>query len=239
MGGGIEMIKKGQLLLLVLSLIVGMSLPAGAALSDRGGGLIYDDALHITWLQNAGLALTENFGLSLRPDGRMTWITAQAYIQAMNDANYLGYHDWRLPATTEGPYVWSVSGTTAYGYNITTSEMGYMFYTTLGNKGLYDTNHQTLPGWGLANAGPFKNLQQLYYWSGTESSADTSSAWDFTFNQGFQARYPKTNLNAVWAVRDGDSTATPVPIPAAVLLFGSGLAGLAGCRKRFLTKKLR
>ena len=42
---------------------------AFGALYDRGDGLIYDDVLDITWLQDANYALTSGFDI----DGRMTW----------------------------------------------------------------------------------------------------------------------------------------------------------------------
>lgn len=43
-----------------LILLAGLSLAgaAQAALHDRGGGLIYDDAQNITWLQDANYAKT-------------------------------------------------------------------------------------------------------------------------------------------------------------------------------------
>ena len=37
---------------------------ASAALTDRGGGLIYDDVLNVTWLQNANLSASESFGVA-------------------------------------------------------------------------------------------------------------------------------------------------------------------------------
>jgi len=68
--------------------------------------------------------------------------------------------DWRLPTTVDGPYVFGYNGTTTAGYNITTSEMGHLYYTALGNKGYYDTNgNGPQPGWvSPPHSGPFQNL---------------------------------------------------------------------------------
>jgi hypothetical protein len=116
-----------------------------STLIDRGGGLIYDDVLNVTWLQNANLAASEMFGLNygenygtdaygnpsdgygnlsyIKSDGTMTWSGAKKWIAAMNAAYYLGYNDWRLPITapvngTAFNYFWGVNGTTDAGYNM-------------------------------------------------------------------------------------------------------------------------
>ena len=130
-------------LVLATAMILTLSTASWATLIDRGGGLIYDDVLDITWLQDANLAATNTFGVSgINADGTMSWNTAQAWIAAMNAANYLGFSDWRLPTTPDagGPFVFGWDGVQPYnynyGYNMTTSEMGYMFYVNLGNVGL-------------------------------------------------------------------------------------------------------
>jgi hypothetical protein len=46
------------LLVLVVVVFVGFSAIANAKLWDRGGGLIYDDVLNITWLQDASQRFT-------------------------------------------------------------------------------------------------------------------------------------------------------------------------------------
>jgi hypothetical protein len=56
---------------------------ANAALHDRGNGLIYDDSLNITWLQNANYA-----GITMTWDEASTWAGELAF---------QGYEDWRLP----------------------------------------------------------------------------------------------------------------------------------------------
>ena len=161
--------------ILLLVFLVSFSGPANSTLWDRGGGLIYDDVLNVTWHQNVNLAKIKNFGVSgINSDGKMSWYAADQWISAMNAANYLGYSDWRLPSTPDEPYLWGYDGTTSAGYNITTSEMGYMYYVNLENIGLYaiDGTHP-LPAYGLKNYGPFINLPADEYWSGVEAGIDS------------------------------------------------------------------
>jgi hypothetical protein len=55
---------------------------------DNGDGTITDNATGLMWMQaDSG-------------EG-MDWETALAYAQEMNEANYLGYSDWRLPNVKE------------------------------------------------------------------------------------------------------------------------------------------
>ncbi len=57
----------------------------------------------------------------------------EGYTVAWDDSS------WRLPTTVDGPGVYGYDGTTTTGYNITTSEIGHLFYEELGNLGVYDT----------------------------------------------------------------------------------------------------
>ena len=122
--------------------------------SALGGQVVNDTDLNITWLANANLANTQNFGIiSSYPNGSMEWGAAVLWIAAMNTANYLGYNDWRLPTSD-----------ICSGYSCTNSEMGHLFYTELG---------QTAGGSILSSANAdlalFSNVQSHSYWSGTES----------------------------------------------------------------------
>lgn len=229
--------KKILISLLGIILVFSFSSIANAALWDRGGGLIYDDVLEITWLQDANYAQTSGYDDSLYgydTDGLMVW-----WFRAVEWADQLvygGYDDWRLPTTVDGVYEVGYDGTTTAGYNITTSEMGYMYYVNLGNVGAFSLyKGPNPPGtWGLENTGPVINLRTLHpYWSGTENVDQGSSlnAWIFNFYDGGQTIGAKAgNAFFAWAVRDGDVDA--VPIPGALWLLGSGLVGLIGIRRK-------
>lgn len=219
-------------LLTVAILIVGIAGGANAALWDRGGGLIYDDVLDITWLQDANYAKTSRYD----SDGLMTWAEAMTWADSLvyrDSIRGVDYDDWRLPTTFAGPFAWGYDGTTTAGYNITSSEMGYMYYTNLGNKGFYATGGTwSQSGWGLQNTGPFTNLQSYYYWSGTEYSANPDDAWYFVLDYGYQSVICKDFGNFyAWAVRPGDVSA--IPLPGAVWMLGSGLACAAALRRKF------
>jgi hypothetical protein len=64
--------KKFFSLLLATSAFLLIAPSADATLYDRGGGLIYDKDLNITWLQDANLAATETFGVFRYWPGRYT-----------------------------------------------------------------------------------------------------------------------------------------------------------------------
>src|SRR3989338_747190 len=223
--------KRVSVMLIVLAVVFAFALPTHATLFLRGtdtngNRLIYDDDLNITWYDYTNPA--NNW------DNQMSWASGLTV-----DFSGTIYDDWRLPSTVDGPYVFGYDGTTTAGYNITSSEVGHLFYTELGNKGLFDTNGNYQPGWSLTKIGGFQNLQQLgWYVSGTEYSANPSNVWGFTLYEGVQFNLSKNQSVYAMAVRPGD-VSTAVPEPATLLLLGSGLAGLAVCRKRLGRKQGR
>ena len=128
-----------------------------------GNSLIYDDDLNITWY---------DFSNAVN-----TWQNQANWANTLS-INFGGaiYDDWRLPSAVDHPsYVVGYDSTTTAGWNITSSEMGHLFYTELGNKGYCNTSGNCpQSGWGLTNTGNFLNLQQHLYWSGTEYAAGPS-----------------------------------------------------------------
>lgn len=198
------------------ALILAVMTSANAALVDRGGGLIYDTVLNVTWLQDANYAMTSGYSV----DGRMTWGEASTWaanLSYYDSVRGVTYDDWRLPSV--GPsngvgfnYNYSPLGDTDVGYNISNpaSEMSYMHYVNLGNPGFHTTSgavsgcYVSSSVTCLDHIGPFINLQASFYWSGTEYAPVTSGAWNFNFSNGGQGAVDKSNALFAWAVRPGD-----------------------------------
>ncbi len=208
---------------LIKTLVFGLGLAcvsantAQASLVDRGGGLIYDTDLNITWLANANVNGLMNW------NDAMTWASNLSYYDSVRNVTYT---DWRLPTTLQPDATCGTqSGGVSYGYNCTGSEMGHLFYNELGGRIGHSILTSTDPDLAL-----FTNVQSYVYWSGTERAADTRSAWYFAVYYGLQTTNSKSVNYSAWAVRPGDVAA--VPVPAAAWLFGSGLLGLIGVARR-------
>jgi hypothetical protein len=202
----------------------------------------YDSFLNLTWLADANWAQTSDHD----SDGLMTFGDAKAWADGLT---LFGGSDWRLPTVTpvndatHFNTTFSNNGSTDWGYARTGvgggwgrhSEMGYMFYVHLGNKG-FATPNDAEPGsqvmqsgWGPTNTGPFANLQPAPYW--TDRAFDSSFAWSFGFGDGFQNHgSPQSAGRRAWAVHPGDLL---IPVPAALPLFVSAVAVvLARARRR-------
>ncbi|BAN34617.1 hypothetical protein SCD_n00775 [Sulfuricella denitrificans skB26] len=224
--------KITQSLLLVAAISVGLFTATGAnatLISALGGQVVNDTDLNVTWLANINLAATNTFGVSGIADGIqyplqagiMNLNTAQNWIGAMNAANYLGYHNWRLPT----------SDAACYGYNCAGSEMGHLFYNGLGGVA-----HQDLTTTHNDNYNLFQNFPSAYgsYWSSTVYAPAPSTELGFTFTGnyyvGFQDNFYNGASMYALAVRDGQ--VATVPVPAAAWLLGSGLLSLVGVALR-------
>lgn len=139
--------KKLLMILCAMLLLVGIIDTSNAALIDRGGGLIYDTDLSVTWLQDASYYL--NHG-GTGDEADLTYWGARYYVESLQ------YYDpvrditwsesWRLPkASIDNTYP-------SQGYNIINSEMGHLFYESLDNQ-----------AGSLQNSGPFINFSSGKY----------------------------------------------------------------------------
>lgn len=185
----------------------------------------YDTVLGITWLKDANYAET----IGDHTNRRMKWPEANAWAAHL-DIN--GVTGWRLPTlnpingvTFDGIY--ANNATTDYGFALTTtdgtdggwrdsagnpaSEMGHMYYVTLGNIAHcspdYNDRCIVQPGSGLSNTGPFSNVQNNSYWADLETGDNIDYAWLFGFSTGKQGAYD--GIASAWAVHDGD-VGTPI-----------------------------
>ena len=221
---------------LVLGLV--LTSVAKATLIDRGGGLLYDTGLNVTWLVNADYGFGSSYdSADGTTDGRMTWDNAVAW--AANLSYYdrvrnVTYTDWRLPViidTGTPGCNFAYSGTDC-GYNVdtATSELAYLFYVDLGDQALKDATGTNQTGYGLVNVGPFINFQSYSYWSGTEYAPNTAGSWSFNTSDGSQGSNGKGNTFYALAVMPGD--VAKIPLPAPVWLLCSGLLGFAGVASR-------
>jgi hypothetical protein len=188
------------------------------ALLDRGGGLIYDTDLNITWLADANYARTTGYV----NDGLMAWASATSWatnLSYYDSVRGVTYDDWRLPTSD-----------TCVGYNCTGSELGHLIYSELGGVA-----GQSIGTTHNANYSLFTNLRSSIYWSATVDAFDIyHSAWIFDTYWSGQGTLLKTSTLYAWAVRPGDvaAAASAVPVPAAAWLFSSGLIGLIGVARR-------
>jgi PEP-CTERM motif len=230
-----------------LSMIAAAAMLAGGAaqatLHDRGGGLVYDDFLNVSWLQDANFAKTSGFDA----DGAMGWQ------QAMDWAAGLNYHDsvrnatwsdWRLPTVKPiNGSSWDLAetydGTSDWSYNIASGqhELSNLFHLSLGNLSSFRLDGTQRPGvsgqdFGMVNTGPFQNLSGQIYWSGTDSPFNPGShALAFLgYSGGDGANSLLDAQHFAIAVRDGDVAA--VPEPEAWALMAAGLAALGAVVRR-------
>lgn len=180
----------------------------------------YDPVANLTWLANldagAGSSYDTADGYN---DGKMTWANANAWAASL-DIN--GVTGWYLPDTVQPD---PTCGSTDiygqnYGYNCTGSKLGNLYYNVLGNPVQNPTNFPFSSNFGDS-------------WTSTAYAPDNESAWVFSFNSGFLQTDNKTDQHTALAVQSGNvGSASIVPVPAAVWLFGSGLIGLVGIARR-------
>ena len=193
----------------------------GTATYDDGSGsanynLIWDNNNNgnsVIWLDytNAPTNWSAQNTWAAGLDSNLTYNINSAYTVTW------GSTAWRLPSAGANPET---------GYNQTTSEMGDLFYNDLGLT--------AYPPYTIAaqlNATNFDNLyaKWYWYWSDTEYADSPNRAWIFRMDNGDQINRYKNITEYGLAVRSGQ---VAVPVPGAIWLLGSGLAGVVALGRR-------
>ena len=147
----------------------------------------------------------------------MAWTEARKWVESLD---VYGIAEWRLPmerplngtafdfersenATTDSGHAPTTTDGTDGGWRNTSgepvSEMGHMYYVTLGNDSIYP---------GLTNSGQFINIQSGKYWSAIEDiyiSSDVVWIFDFgSYGKGDRGILNKLDNAYAWPVHDGD-----------------------------------
>ena len=161
-----------------------MAFSVHAALIERGGGLIYDTELDVTWLQDANFANTSNYTGANHLSGRMQWEDAMTWAENLV---YQGYTDWRLPEA-----VLEDGSPCTTQNNCRQTEALHLFVEE---------------GIGLLTPGPFINLKGNY-WSQTENQFNSSRVITYT-SSGTSEESGKSSILYAMAIRDGDSAPEP------------------------------
>lgn len=195
-------------LILTLLLCAGFG-NGSAALLNRGGGLIYDTDLGVTWLADANYAKTSGFST----DGRMSWAEALAWVANLD---YAGFSGWRLPTGVDS---------LLNGYQCLGSEMCHLHYIELGGHEGGDIRQSHNINFSL-----FENIQGGYYWTETTHPVDTGNAFDFNFEGGLQSSDDKSFARFAWPVHPGDIGA--IPEPSTLLLCLVAIAALGVMSRR-------
>ncbi len=235
-------------------------LGAGAALaatsahaglvSADGGMAVYDSTTNLTWTSNANLFASQygslatiiadangaNGGAGLstgivkasdfNSSGTMTWAGANAWVYYLDVTAYGGSTNWALPTTVDN--VTSLGYANGVGTNPSpsSSQLAQLFYGGLGQVAVQSINTTHNAAYAL-----FSGVQSGTYWSGTRLGG-TQNAWSFDTGFGNQAYGNIVGIGYALAVTPG--AISPVPVPGAVWLLGSGLFGLVGVSRRRL-----
>ena len=226
------------LLRFVACLFLCVSLNTFAALSIRdldgdwsnGHEGVYDDVLDITWLADTNYAHTsgydvDNGGGGIDAYGGMDWNSANTWTGDL----VIGTHaNWRLPST-----FYDISASNWQNPVANVGELAEMHRNNFGCSNYQAANSSNCDD--ANNISLFSN-----FWAGHEYwyfEAEQANGWtgprNFVFSFGGTTRaLPRYMPMRVWPVHDGDIGASPVPLPAGIYLFLSGLVGLGLMRGR-------
>ena len=148
--------------------------------TDLGNGIVRDNVTGLQWVKDGNLIATRDPGFDAditAGDGAVTWQHALDYVVKLNNENYLGHNDWRLP---------------------TIKELSTLVDSSIPDSSQYPGEEgDTRPS---INPTFFPNTVQSDYWSSTTHADRTDLAWAVRFSFGGVSLGSKIN-NYVYYVR--------------------------------------
>ena len=130
---------------------------------------VEDKRTNLTWARDANM-------------GKLDWTGASGLIQQLNEKEYGGARDWRLPSREE------------FG-----TLVNYAVRSGFGGGAMLQSPYQ------LFNKLGFNNVQLCFYWSSTPAEGSTSNAWVINMFDGRDRVENKESNFCVWPVRGGKS----------------------------------
>ena len=188
-----------------------------------------------------------------------TWIEQSAWVLGLNnqitatlDSNSgLAWSgDWRLPILEERygtgfPPDYGYSGEYNLFNDSKYSELGHLYFTELGNKAYIGKDGLEQSSYGLLNSGPFNNLLNDTYWTGTPRNGGAilgtvdgvpvGGHWQFEARNGSeftQFDFGNSNWGSAIAVRN----VIPEPESLTLVLVGLGLVSAISRRNYNIQK---
>ena len=167
-------------------------------LTDNNDETVTDRLTGLMWIKNANLMLSRDpaFDTTQWVDGAVPWITALEYVHKLNNENYLGFNDWRLPNR---------------------NELASLVDFSEANKALPERSpFVNLTGYNFEG----------YYWTSTSRADETDQAWILSFHDGLMGggnalSYVKTRDLLVWPVRTSSQGLPTASITGIITLDGN------------------
>ena len=170
--------------------------------SKTSGTPCYDSSSHLTW--------------SKMSSSYMTWNTATTFCQGNEMNGYGGFTDWRLPTIDElKTLLTSASGGTPRSANCAVSATNNCLAfdscwtcSTCTEQGTQKSEGTSCSSWGSSYSdGRFSKLgdgADVYLWSSSVLSDDSSSAWRVVFGYGYVSFHGIGYSSKVRCVRNTD-----------------------------------